>query len=827
MAKRPDNDRYEPRFDGTKSSQDFRVSAEDRSVVDRGNRVRPPKFPEPKADDDAPRAPSAPSTRKKGLLAQLFGPKPRKPRARSAEPEYDDEPEYEAPPKRKAKPAAPKISAREQAKRDREDAQFAKEEARLAKLELEAERKSRRTSLRDKQRAVRSKHTRRPKRRSLFGGLIYAAVILAVWGGIAVAGVVAYHASQLPPLSRLALPTRLPNISIVGTTGEVLVTRGARGESVALAELPKTVPQAVMAIEDSRFYSHFGIDPIGLARAAVTNFRSGAVVQGGSTLTQQLAKNLFLSSERSFGRKVQELLLSFWLETKFSKDVILELYLNRVYLGAGAYGVEAASQRYFGKSARNLNLKESAIIAGLLKAPSHYAPTRNPEAANERAEVVLGRMKTLGMINDQQMKLADRDNVNVVRADALGTSINYAADWVMDQLPGFVGNVDEDIVVETTLDPFLQRQGEEALRAALDKDGARLKVSQGALISIDGVGAVRALIGGHSYAQSAYNRAITAKRQPGSSFKTFVFLTAMEQGLRPDTTREDAPVNIKGWTPENYTRDYRGQVPLSEALALSLNTVAVRLGLEVGPRQVIKTAQRMGIKSNMRPDASIALGTSEVSLAELTSAYVPFANGGFGVSPYIINTIRTAKGEVRYERANAPAARVAQLSHVSMMNGMLSEVVRYGTAKKATIASWPTAGKTGTSQDFRDAWFIGYTSNLTTGVWVGNDDSSPMKKVTGGSIPVQVWAKFMNEAHKGLPPTALPGLEGGFMIANEPPSDAAKRAQNNGGGLFGGNENANAPIDLDDLPANPAGVAPPQKNCQIGGDFLKCVFGGR
>ncbi|MCB1428553.1 MAG: PBP1A family penicillin-binding protein, partial [Nitratireductor sp.] len=511
--------------------------------------------------------------------------------------------------------------------------------------------------------------------------------------------------AQLPQMSTWNVPERPPNARIVSVDGELLANRGATGgEAMRLDEMSPYLPLAVIAIEDRRFKSHFGLDPLGLSRAFVTNLVTGRLVQGGSTLTQQLAKNLFLEPERTLERKVQEAVLAVWLETKFSKDQILELYLNRVYFGAGAFGVDAAARRYFGKSARDLNLAEAATIAGLLKAPSRLSPARDPKAAEERAQVVLGAMRREGFVTDREA--AQAMSMQPGRAKRYWSgSQHYVADMIMQQLPALIGKVSKDVIVDTTVDLDLQRNGEEILREMLDGEGAKKNVSQAALVALDGTGAIRALIGGREYSQSQFNRATDAKRQPGSAFKPIVYLAALEAGRSPDSVRQDAPVKIGNWTPENYDRKYRGPVTLSDGLTQSLNTIAAQLVMEVGPKTVVETAHRLGIRSELQRNASIALGTSEVSLLELVGAYAPFSNGGYGVTPFLIRRVTTVDGEVLYERNAPPEPQVVRSRELGMMNSMLMRVVNSGTGKAARIPGWQTAGKTGTTQNSRDALF--------------------------------------------------------------------------------------------------------------------------
>ncbi len=597
----------------------------------------------------------------------------------------------------------------------------------------------------------------RRKRRSLLGFLIKWTLVLCVWAVLGVAGIVAYEAAKLPPMQTLMVPKRPPTIMIQAADGKPLATRGDMGgAAVPLKQLPPYLPNAFIAIEDRRFYEHWGLDPVGLGRAVATNLISRRVRQGGSTLTQQLAKNLFLTQERTFSRKIQEVILALWLEQKFTKAEILDLYMNRVYFGSGAYGVEAAAQRYFGKSARNVTLSEAAMLAGIVNAPSRLAPTRNLKAAQDRAALVLASMREQGLISPDMQAMALSRPATVAPPSAPG-SIGYVADWVVDQLDSYVGELSGDVTVRTTIDANMQAQGQAALSETLAKSGAKFGVGQGALVSLDTDGAVKALIGGRSYEESQYNRAVTARRQPGSAFKPFIYLTALERGLTPDTVREDAPIQLKGWRPENSTHDYRGPVTLQQALALSLNTVSVRLVLEVGPKAVVATAHRLGIASQLEPNASIALGTSEVSVLELASAYVPFANGGIGVIPYVIDTVKGADGRVLYARAASGPGRVMAPEYAGMMNRMLEETLITGTGRRADLPGWEAAGKTGTSQDYRDAWFVGYTARLVTAVWLGNDDSSPTKKASGANLPVEIWSRYMKGALQGVPVADLPG----------------------------------------------------------------------
>ncbi|MEM7215158.1 MAG: transglycosylase domain-containing protein [Pseudomonadota bacterium] len=599
--------------------------------------------------------------------------------------------------------------------------------------------------------------SKREKRLGFFGKTAYWCLVIGLWVGIGLTGIVGYYAAQLPSSASWTIPERPPNARIVSSNGDLLANRGATGgAAVSLNDMSPYIPMAVIAIEDRRFKYHYGFDPIGFTRAMIRNVIAGRLVQGGSTLSQQLAKNLFLEPERTLERKVQELILAVWLETKYSKDEILELYLNRVYFGSGAYGVEAASRRYFSKSARDVNLAEAALLAGLLKAPSRLSPARNPDLAEERAQVVLASMRRSEFITDSEAARALTMQAKKAKRFWSGSE-HYVADLVMKQLPSLIGEFRQDVVVDTTIDFDLQRKAGLIIEETLAKDGKSRNVSQAALVSMTGGGAIRALVGGREYADSQFNRVTDAKRQPGSAFKPVVYLAALEAGRTPKSVRQDAPVRINKWTPVNYDRKYRGPVTLDTALSKSLNTIAAQMVMEVGPGTVVETAHRLGIRSGLKKNASIALGTSEVTLMELTGAYAPFANGGRLVEPYVIQRVKDLDGNVLYQRQGFDAPVVVRSREIGMMNSMLSNVLRNGTGKAASLGNRDAAGKTGTSQNSRDGLFIGYTADLVTGVWYGNDDGSPTKKVTGGSLPARTWKSVMTTAHEGLPLAALPG----------------------------------------------------------------------
>ena len=582
---------------------------------------------------------------------------------------------------------------------------------------------------------------------------------LAIWVGIGVGGVVAYYAIDLPDIDRMTATTRRPSVVFHSVEGDVFAAYGdLYGEPLDLPDISPFIVQAVLATEDRRFYSHWGFDPIGLARAFYTNLRAGHMVQGGSTITQQLAKNLFLTPERNLKRKVQELLMALWLEKRFTKDQILSLYLNRVYLGSGTFGVDAAAKRYFDVSARKLELYPSAVLAGLLKAPSRYSPLNDPDASRKRTADVLQNMVNAGYIDQ---KTADETQViggsQFIRRQL--PAGRYFADWVMSHLDQFGEVSGKDIVVQTTLDIGLQRKVEASLAAMMAGAGAKANASQGAVVVMSPDGAVRAMAGGKDYDDSQFNRATQGLRQPGSSFKPFVYLTAMEKGFTPDDTFEDAPIKLGNWSPGNYTGKYLGRITLRQALAESINTVAVRLVEEVGPNQVIATARRLGITSDLRNDATLALGTSEVSLVELTTAYASFANGGNGVTAYAVAQITDPAGHVLYQRSGGGFGQVITPTALARMHDMMTAVIQQGSGKAARLDR-PAAGKTGTTQDYRDAWFMGFTADYVAGVWMGNDDYRvEMKKVTGGGLPAQLWKQVMVAAHKGLPVHPLPTPE--------------------------------------------------------------------
>lgn len=564
-----------------------------------------------------------------------------------------------------------------------------------------------------------------------------------------------------------------PVIRIMARDGSLLAERGVSRAYIPLDMLPPHAAEAAVAIEDRRFFNHPGIDALGILRAAVANLRAGRLRQGGSTITQQLAKNLFLSSERTWSRKAEELVLALWLELRLSKRDILELYLNRVYFGGGAHGIEAASQRYFAKSARNLSLAEAAVIAGLLKAPSKYTPSASPVQAVARGRLVIDKMQEAGFISAPEAAAARASEIRfspLMRVPDQA-EMAYAVDVVLDAATRFEDADRDEIVIETTLDAGLQRHAGEIVARKLAERGKALDAGQAAVVVLAPDGGIRALVGGRSYADSQFNRAVKAHRQPGSAFKPVVYLTAIERGLTPDSIVEDAPIRAGRWSPRNDSGRYLGATTLRNALAQSLNTVAVRLTLDAGPDTVAATARRLGMKSPLRKDASLALGTSEVSLLDLTGAYAAFANGGYVNEPYAIRRVRTGGGKVLFQRIDARSDVAIPRASVAAMDDMLRAAVATGTGRRAAIPGRIVAGKTGTSQDFRDAWFVGYTSDLTAGVWVGNDDGRTMNRVVGGALPAEIWREVMMAAYEKKapfpPPVGTTGDTAAVTAAND------------------------------------------------------------
>lgn len=588
--------------------------------------------------------------------------------------------------------------------------------------------------------------------------LLRGAVAALIWLTVIGAAVVAWFAWDLPDPVAAAQQkaARAPIVTIEAADGTVLMRQGQLyGEALTLTQISVHLPKALLATEDRRFYEHPGIDPVGIARALWTNIAAGGVRQGGSTITQQLAKNLFLSRERTLRRKVQEALLAFWLERVFTKQQILETYLNRVYFGAGAYGVDAAARRYFGVAPKDLSLWQAAVLAGLPKAPSALNPFVAPERAAERARIVLQNMVAAGWLAPEDAQAAARDRVATRPTDAAGRNSRWFADWALDRAGDLLGGIDRDVRVVTTLEPALQRAAEAA--AAEVGDLARAKgAEQMAFVALRPDGAVGALLGGYDRRKSAFNRAVQARRQPGSTFKLFVYLAGFAAGATPDEVIDDRAITVEGWTPRNATGGHRGAVTVREGAARSINTVAVALAERAGRDKVIETARRLGVASDLSPDPALPLGVHEVSPLELTGAYAALSNGGRAVSPYAVTRILAADGAVLYERPRVAPPEAASPGALAAALDVFGASLAWGTGKQAVLADRPAVGKTGTSQDYRDAWFVGATADLTAGVWMGNDDARPTDGVYGGSFPAMLWKRFMTTALADTPPKPLP-----------------------------------------------------------------------
>lgn len=573
--------------------------------------------------------------------------------------------------------------------------------------------------------------------------------------GLIGAGWLVMIARDLPSIDTLDLdPPRMGGLVFLDHEGRTIARRGAsHGRQAHVDDLPDYLIDAVLAVEDRRFYDHFGMDLRGTARALLANLRAGRVVQGGSTITQQLAKNLFLTPERTLTRKVQELMLAFALEARFSKDEILSLYLDRVYFGAGAWGVEAASQRYFGRDARDLTLGEAALLAGLLKAPSRYSPASDTARAAARATVVLDLMYETGRITEAERIEATNTPVRVAR-EASSAGAQYFVDWIAEEARQLSGQPRGDLIVHTTLDIDAQRAAESALSSVLDNPDLARGATQGALVALAPDGAVRAMVGGRDYGQSQFNRAVMARRQPGSAFKAFVYAAAFEGGLTPDDVRDDLPIAFGDWAPQNYGDRYRGPISLRTAFIESSNVVAVRVAEETGRGYVARLAQRLGIASEIRLDRSMALGSFEVTPLELATAYTAFNNGGHRAFSHAITRIETPEGEVLYEREQTRAPVVLDARTLGRMRALMEGVVREGTGRAASVPGRTIGGKTGTTNDFRDAWFAGYSDGITAAIWVGNDDSSPAGNAVGGGPPASIFGGFV--AHAPREPAIAP-----------------------------------------------------------------------
>ncbi|MBQ8465545.1 MAG: PBP1A family penicillin-binding protein [Alphaproteobacteria bacterium] len=594
---------------------------------------------------------------------------------------------------------------------------------------------------------TKKKTPKRKKRVTKQRGKIFKWLLISCfWLFIVLVIYVGYCYVTMPNIEQAIHRTRQPSTTITAENGNEIQSFGSVYSSIIMPDdLPKYVSQAIVATEDRRFYEHFGFDIISFTRAMIINVMHRRYVQGGSTITQQVAKNLFLTSQKNIKRKVQELLLAFWLEHKFTKDQILALYMNRVYLGNGTYGIESAANKYFQKTSNDLNLREAAILAGMLKAPSRYNPIASKERANQRAKIVLQNMVNAGLITSKQMAQALTMRLGPEISDKVLGGKHFA-DWVYQDVNAILGEREEDVYVHTTLDQDIQEKAEKILDEAILANRNK-NVTQGAIVVMDKDGAVRAMVGGVGYEKSQFNRAVSALRQPGSAFKPFVYLTALQQGFTPNDKVMDSPIQIGKWRPENIDKQYHGEVTLKEALRQSYNLATIDLAERVGRRSIIANAKKMGITTPLVNDATLSLGTSEVRVLDMAAAYASLANGGYAVWPYGILEIFSRDGYERYMRQADEPRRILDAQSVLSLSKMLEEVINTGTGKRARLPFF-AAGKTGTSQDFRDAWFAGFTGKYVCVVWVGNDNNSPMRGITGGTLPAEIWRRVMLECAK-------------------------------------------------------------------------------
>ena len=606
-----------------------------------------------------------------------------------------------------------------------------------------------------------------------------AAVILLGGATFGVISVTRFF-NDIPPIpdkAALTVVNQAPGMTFEDKDGRVLATRGPKhGYAISLAELPTYVPQAFLAAEDRRFYHHGPVDLRGMARAAWVNWRAHHTVQGGSTLTQQLAKTLFLTPDQTLKRKLQEAVIAQRLEKEMSKDEVLELYLNRIFFGDNAYGIDAASQTYFGKPARQLTLQEAALLAALPKAPTRLALTNDMDAALTRSHLVLHNMRAEGWITQEQEQIALESPPKLAPEAPGEGDFGYVIDMASAEAVKIAGGEAPDLVVRLSIDQSLQTQAQAIVRQTVAAEGQAAHVKQASLVLLAPDGAVRAMVGGVDHRLSAFNRATQAQRQPGSSFKPFVYAAALEAGVKPTDIRTDQPVRFGLWAPTNYEPGFRGPVTVANALALSINTVAAQLANEVGGPKIGEIAHRFGFRSIPDdPNLSVALGTYEVNLLELAGAYQVFQQGGQRTEPYLIDQIATTRGDVLYSHVASAGAPVYDVANAGEMVRMMEGVIGHGTATRAAFGR-PAAGKTGTTQNWRDAWFMGFTPDWLCGVWIGNDDNTPMNKVTGGAIPAEIWRRMMILAHQNMPVRDFPWLPPEAPV-EETASDAPPSAE--------------------------------------------------
>jgi len=588
------------------------------------------------------------------------------------------------------------------------------------------------------------------------GGALF--MVLAVWVWIY------WGLPRVPDADALWALNRQESVMFVDSEGDILGNRGAYyGRRANLADLPDYVPQAFLAIEDRRFYEHGGVDRMAVLRAVFANLRAGETVQGGSTISQQLARNLFLTRRQTINRKLREMVLASRIERRLTKDEILELYLNRVYLGEQAYGIDAAARRYFGKPASELTLAEAAMLAGLPKAPSDLSPSSHFEAATARQHVVLEAMVAAGFITPEQRDEARAEEIEVADRPAVERSLGYAFDLAVEQARAQIGENAPDLVIQLTIDRDVQRSASESIRRRLGNRAFGRRPLQASYMAVDREGRIVALVGGTDYNTSKFNRVTQAERQPGSTFKTFVYTAALESGLDTEDVRYDEPIVIDGWRPRNYDEGHRGAVTLRTAFALSINTVAADVANQIGPERVAGVARRLGVRNMPERGEfvppSIALGSIETTLWDMTTGFATFMNNGYRIEPYIVARVTNSAGQELYVRPPYQGQRVLNEDIVARMNSMMGAVVLRGTGTGARLGDRDVAGKTGTSSDWRDAWFVGYTADYTAGVWVGHDDFTSMGRTTGGTLPAQIWADTMRVAHQGVESHPLPGYE--------------------------------------------------------------------
>lgn len=605
--------------------------------------------------------------------------------------------------------------------------------------------------------AKRSQQNRAAETPSLVMRLIKFGFIAAIWGLLVLALVVFIYAYDLPDIKQAMQFDKRPAVTILADDQSLLARYGeTQGRFVTADETPQILIDAILSIEDRRFYSHFGLDPIGLARAMYTNIRAGRFVQGGSTLTQQLSKILFLTPDRTLKRKIKEALTAFWLEVSYSKQEILSAYLNRVYLGSGTYGFDAASQRYFGKSVTEVNIKEAALLAGLLKAPSRYSPISNKKRSLERMDVVLNAMIANKKTTRDEIATMTLGFNFIKNKDGYG----YFSDMILSSLKAYMGEDPRDVIVYTTLDTALQKTAEDTLKKMLNDHGKARDISQGAVLVLNNQAEIKALVGGADYNKTQFNRAFQAKRQPGSLFKVFVYLAALQNNqITPDMRVIDTAKDFNGYAPENYNNDYKGEMSIREAFALSINTIAVEIAAQTGLGDIKRLARRLGIVSELPSNLSLALGSASVSLKDMTQSFAMIANNNSALDSHGIRKIQTLDGDVLYEFTPVSALNFMNETEESSIRDIMSAAVEFGTAKRAKIENHAVYGKTGTSEDYRDAWFVGFTDYYSAGVWLGNDDGASMQNVTGGGFPATIWRDIMSEAHKNIAPVPINAVQ--------------------------------------------------------------------